>query len=145
MYTLYFIIFNKKVANTSQEARSHAEKVLLDEKFVDEGYFGSGKAEDFIIGGGYSGILTQTLHDLDIEEGWKKAGLKPLNPYKRDNYPKLGYEDDAMIVTHKLFYALQKKYPEIEAFDSDKCIEATLDDFRGKEMIGRWIVVVDYF
>ncbi|NUM36565.1 MAG: hypothetical protein HUU50_18645 [Candidatus Brocadiae bacterium] len=145
MYTLYFVIFNKEVANTSHEARSHAKKILLKENFVDEGYFGSGKAEAFIIGGGYSGILTKTLHDLDIKEGRKKADLKFLDPYKRDKYPKLGYEDDAAIITHKLFHALQKKYSEVEAFDSDNCLEATLDDFRGKEMIGRWIVVINYF
>jgi len=151
MHILYFVIFKKKRVNTSQEARIEAESLLNSENFCSsEGYFGGGKADWFIIGGRWSGLLRYLPLGINIDSKeeaetiWKESGLKEPTPYERNNHESLGYEDDAMIVDQKLASILQERYGDIEVYDADHYNENCIADIKPEDLIGRWLVVVDY-
>lgn len=151
MHCLYFVIFNREDAKNSHQARLHAENTLLNENFCSsEGFFGGGKADWFSIGGGCSGELNRILLGLSPDDkkkfqaAWKNAGIKEPIPYERNNYQEMGYEDDAMIIDQKLFDGLQKMHSDVEIYDANDYREDTLSDFSAEELIGHWIVVIDY-
>ncbi len=152
MHCLYFVIFNREDAENSHQARLHAENTLLNENFsISEGFFGRGRADWFVIGGRWSGVLKRILLGLSsdnkekLETTWKNAGIKEPTPYERDDCQSLGYEDDAMIIDQKLFDGLQKMYSDVEIYDANDYREDTLSEFSAEELIGHWIVVIDYY
>lgn len=60
MHSVYFAVVPKDKAQNSEEARSYALEMLDGENFTGEsGYFGGGKADWFVIGGRWSGLLSE--------------------------------------------------------------------------------------
>lgn len=159
MHSLYFVIFDKNHAQNSKEAREFADMVLENAEFCGKGYFSACKADWYRIGGGYSGELQSVrlglasyesykkliLKDSDRnkqQKNWENLGGKGIAPHLRDNHTI--YKDDAMIVDEELYECLMKEYAEIEVFDEDNYYETTLDKIDKKDIIGRWIVLIDY-
>jgi hypothetical protein len=135
----------KELARNEAEARKLAEELLNDNNFASDnnGFFGSSKADWFVIGGRWSGELARLkmkgdfykeAHKLippksewgyssaDTEKLenqkkwtklWNKMGGIGIDPFTRDSYRNRGYEDDAMICTEAMFKKL-KKYRETE-------------------------------
>lgn len=68
--------------------------------------------------------------------------FKSIHPFWRNRYRELGYKDDAMVVTDKLFDRLElNKLPK----DLEGVIDMEAEDIHKKSVVGkRWIVVVDY-
>jgi hypothetical protein len=67
-------------------------------------------------------------------------------PYYRDTYTQSGSEDDAKIVTKKIWDALLKEYEGTDAYGGSENITDTDDDvITKKNTVGKkWVVVVDY-
>lgn len=150
MHCLYFIVLAKEEDSTSLDARKDAQSTLIQENFCQEGFFGGGKGDWFVIGGRWSGVFSWTLLGLNpmkkkgFKKSWKKAGIKTPIPYTRSVHEYDGYEDDAMILDKKLWEALVKKYPDVELYDADNYDERFLRNFEEKELLGRWIIAIDY-
>jgi hypothetical protein len=172
MHFLYFVKVEKKEAKNSEEARNTAYDLLLDNSFnyADAGYFGGGKCDWFVIGGRWSSGLQQlTLkkdfheearkkfkpesdfgfgfdeiekHKKDLQKLWEEIGGTGRNPYDRDSHNHYGFEDDAMIMTEKMAEKLKEKYENVEMFDG--CDEYILKNVNIKDIVGHWLVVVDY-
>ena len=139
MHNLFFVTIPKDNCETSNDAKNWADDTLNDNGFVGEGYYSGGKADWFVIGGRWSGILTDLLAPRN-EDG-------SINYCNRQNqYDALGAEDDAMILTEELADALIKEYAQegecVEFYDTDDYEEYNISEI--KNHIGKWIVVVDY-
>ena len=151
MHYLYFVVFDKKEAKDSDEARGLAESTLVEQNFCGgEGYFCESKADWFVIGGRWSGLLSWIQLEIDpsnqekLRKAWKKANIKEVFPYDRNTFSSEGHGDDAMIVGQKLLEALRKKYSDIEIYDADNNYEISLGGLEDKDLLNRWIVVIDY-
>ena len=191
-YRLY-VLTNKENAKTSQEARDYVYNQLDNDKsFCGEGgRFSCPIADWFVIGGRWSGALTQLLLDQDkLKEFWEefekqKLGWTNLTDKKEEDqqrksqelfmqyFPKFkgeipvwrdsshkyiheGSEDDAQIVTKKLWEALEKEYKEnkkhVESIpnypilqDDGICDLEEEDGINEINVVGKkWLVVVDY-
>ena len=149
------------------------DTLAADDSFCGQGgRFGSPLCDWFVIGGRWSGLLAETILGTDwheavharfpelagqwvsesavakhagaLDELWRKHGGRgPCPPYNRSSYKKLGFADDAMIVTERLYDDLLSEYQG----RTDVCgYYADLDDEPlGTDFIGRkWLVVVDY-
>jgi hypothetical protein len=141
----------------SKHVREDAfNRLMDDDSFCGEGgRFGFPLCDWFVIGGRWSGLLSQTLigdayraaagdqHGAALDAIWSRHGGPGPSPDNRDNYEQLGYPDDAMIVSEALYDAL---LAENEGIDSDCQHYADLDgDEVSRGFIGRkWLVVVDY-
>jgi len=145
MHQLYFVYLEKEMKiKTSQEARNAAIENLNENNFADcdSGYFGSSKADWFVIGGRWSGILTEAL-------GEKPSPDRSMRYAKKDQCKSNGYKDDAIKLDKKLLEAIQNKknkYKYIrtcEVFLSQKVEETKIANLTEKDL-GSWLVVVDY-
>lgn len=184
MHHKLFVLTNKDNAKTSKEARDYVYNQLEnDVSFVGEGgRFSSPIADWFVIGGRWSGAITQLFLDQDkLGEFWKEFEKQQLGwtnntdklkedqqkksqelfmtyfpnfkgeiPIWRDaGYIHEGYEDDAQIVTKKLWEALKKEYKndipiEPTPEDNNLC-DLEGDEVTKENVIGKkWLVVVDY-
>jgi len=154
MHSLYFVII-KQEAKNSQEARRIAENVLLEENFCSSGFWGCGKGDWFNIGGSWSGILqltklgidAQKFEELSGEEQqrcWEKKGGTGLCPCSKRGILAVEYEDDAILVDKPFYEKLLKNFPDVEVFDAVNYREDMLADFDPKDIIGRWIIAIDY-
>ena len=162
MHSLYFVKLKKDQARNSLEARQFTIQLLDEHGFASsDSYFGSAKADWFVVGGRWSGELSllqlkkrdffgavkkivggkdltsEALkrHAKSIQALWKKHGGVGDNPYARDAYSNIGEEDDAQKITPSLIKALKKKYKE-EAFgDYVECFDPnTLEEFNIKDI-----------
>lgn len=128
MHILYFVKITD--AENSQEAREKATQVLDDNNFASDsnGFFGNSKADWYVVGGRWSGILSGN------------------NDQQRDNYAPLGHEDDAMKITPELLKTLKAEYGDSEIFlvDEDSEDESIINHLDITECEGDWIVVIDY-
>jgi len=172
MHNRLYITFNKDLAKNSQEARDYAYNSLVDDSsFCGEGgRFNSPMADWFVIGGRWSGHLSEKALNIDfykevvkiikpehdigfstqeikdnkskIEALWRKLGGKGKSSFNRDRYVQTGSKDDAMIVDKVLY---KKCLKEFEGFETDESF-ADLDwEEVSKDFIGKkWIVVIDY-
>ncbi|HWB10544.1 MAG TPA: hypothetical protein VG826_15045 [Pirellulales bacterium] len=141
----------------SEQVREDAfDRLMDDNSFCGEGgRFGGPICDWFVIGGRWSGLLTETTigdayrtaagneQGAALDAVWSRHGGAGPSPTNRDSYEQLGYVDDAMIVSEALYNAL---LAENEGIDTDCQHFADLD---GEEVsrgfIGRkWLVVVDY-
>jgi len=87
MHSLYFVIFDKASADSSKEARDHAESTLQTENFVGrEGYFGGGKGDWFVVGGRWSGHLQSILLKKDFYKEAEKLINESKPKDKQDNF-----------------------------------------------------------
>jgi hypothetical protein len=192
MHFRLFVLTNKENAKTSEEARSYVYNELEnDNSFVGEGgRFNSPIADWFVIGGRWSGALTQLFLDQDkLKEFWKEFEEKQLGwtnltdkkeedqqkkgkelfmqyfpnfkgeiPVWRDSSHKYiheGSEDDAQIVTKKLWEVLNKEYettdthvgfiPEEPTPEEDGICDLESDEVTEENVVDKkWLVVVDY-
>ena len=134
MHSIYFVLISGDELS-SEAARSAANTELDEQGFCSHGWFAGGKADWFVIGGRWTGALSQALgleHTKDPEhikaeiEQYKKYREDPETPWAkmtqkvfdekvaehmkdvyRDTYAPLGYPDDAMVLDDKLIAALK--------------------------------------
>lgn len=156
MHALYFVIFDRKEAGNSLKAKNLATNTLMDENFCcQEGFFSAGKAEWFTVGGRWSGILQVLKLGIDMErffgmseqerkDSWSQKGGAGPCPGEDRHSGFEEYPDDAMVVDQGLWQKLAETYPEVEAYDANACSEDILADLKSQDVIGRWIVVIDY-
>lgn len=125
---LYFVLIDKKDASNSKEAREQATDELDNNGFVySGGYFGGGKCDCYVIGGRWSGFLSNSEDEPE-----------------RNTYLDYGYEDDALILTKQLLKELKGRVKEVLCFipsTSEELIVGALDE---DHIDNYWIVVVDY-
>jgi hypothetical protein len=186
MHSLYFVRI--KEAKDARDAIAKAITVLDENQFAgDGGFFCSPKADWYVVGGRWSGFLTDITANgkraLDEIAAMSKADFPQLAygirgvvygsaedrtahaeasrradaiyatatglPYIRDRYHEHGYPDDAQRVTPELLSALRAS-PEK---DAEVCLvgdngapesEWLMADLDDKDLLGYWLVVVDY-
>uniref|UniRef100_A0A6M3LVC4 Uncharacterized protein n=1 Tax=viral metagenome TaxID=1070528 RepID=A0A6M3LVC4_9ZZZZ len=169
MHHRAFITFKKENAENSEEARNYVLDFLTDEGFCIGGFFCCPIADWFVIGGRWSGELQnisihkkimemlnkpegEYLYSSDLEdEGnqikiqklWEKEGGKGINAYKRDQYENLGYDDDAMIVTEKIYNDFLKENEGTET-NGESFWDLDYEEVNKDFINNKWIVVVDY-
>lgn len=141
MHNLYFVYLGKdEKIKSSSEARRRVNGLLESNSFAGgEGYWGGGKADWFVIGGRWSGILSKLLGkkpksdrqhikeevahygELRLGGGWwgnltQQEFDKEVSEHIKNeqrNAGKLGgYPDDAMRLDKKLLAAMQTKKGE---------------------------------
>ncbi len=172
MHYLYFVLIKKEECSTSNNAQEHANNLLENEGFTAQGFFGSGKADWYEIGGRWSGCLTECLMPLEYREElkklyensrttneeyealWKKYKGDGKCPQTREHNWHRGQSDDnARILTKKLYEGLKQTYPETEIYCEEDCIETTIEQLQhdlynldnAEELFNNyWIVTVDY-
>lgn len=149
MHQVYFVYLPKgEKIKTSKEARRRANDELDANNFANEsnGYFGMSKADWFMIGGRWSGLLTEILGRERIPDKkhikaeiakyhtWRKEKNGEWSPKKmndeefkkkiaeytadicRNQYHVGGYEDDAMILNKRLLAALTNIKTKVRGF-----------------------------
>lgn len=154
MHYSYFVRLSKDEANTSKEARLRVYNLLEDEGFTNQGHFGAGKADWFVIGGRWSGqlqnlLLKKDFHDVaknivkakhdfitnddvkkhatELQKAWESIGGKGKHIWYRSSHESYGYDDDAMIITAPLLRALKNRYGKPDDFgDSVECYDSVL-------------------
>ena len=158
-------------ADSESVRRQVRDRLLADDSFCGPvRRFSAPFCESFAVGGGWSGMLTETVmagafrdkarklsgmderypaqavidgHATELQALWQSLGGTGPNPYARSRDAELGYPDDAMPITEPLYTSL---LVEFEGCRFDGEYYADLDDEpleRG--FIGRkWLVVVDY-
>lgn len=183
MHYSLLITFNKEKAENSKEARQYVNNELInDTSFVGEGgRFSSPVADWFVVGGRWSGTLNDLHNEFikkvrekyppehefgystkfvdgnqeNFQKLWEDMGGKDKNPYNRDTYQDLGYEDDAILVDEKTYNEKLKEFEGTEFGYTESSYEGhswkdlhfvDLDYERvSKDFIGRkWVVIVDY-
>jgi len=169
MHYRSFMTFNKEKANNSEEARFYVRNFLEEEGFCSDGFFSSSIADWFVIGGRWSGKLQDIkifdevmkmlkkkkdehiyTSDLDdektkkkIQKIWESKGGKGESSYTRNQYNTDGYEDDAMIVTKKLYDKFLKDYEGTET-DGEHFWDLDYEEVSEKFIGTKYIVVCDY-
>lgn len=136
--------------------------------------FGGGYADWFVIGGRWSGCLlsedaleehdasvrkmvgadeknpyltTQQIEDNkeEIQALWEAQGNDGVSPLLRSTYRDDGYEDDAMIVDERIYQEHLEEFVGYRANDDDMgWIDIEYDECSRENLIGKWVVVVDY-
>ena len=176
MHYLMLITLTLPASYTSESARSEVYSRLMDDdSFCGEGgRFGSPLCDWFVIGGRWSGKLSETLignayrkalerkfpqtvglvstqwvkgRRKDLDQLWRQHGGIGCSPLTRESYGQFGYNDDAMLVTDALYEHLLAEYAgQARSGDDLHCHFIDLDDEPVDEtFIGRkWLVVVDY-
>ena len=129
MHHFYLV---KVKAENADDARAEATTSLDDNNFSSEsnGYFGNSKADWYVVGGRWSGIL---------------GGLSDEAREQRDSYKQDGYPDDAQPLTAELIKRLKyEDYGTVEVFDPEEQEELTVDDYGEQDEPGTYIVAIDY-
>jgi len=171
MHSLLLVTIALPQGATSQEARRKVHDALMnDNSFCgDGGRFGGPLCDWFVIGGRWSGLLAKTLigtaykdaviakfpdfdrewlpqslierHGQDLDALWREHGGTGPSPYNRSGYD--DFEDDAMVITLRLYEALLSKYRGENA-SSGEFVDLEYDSLK-PDFVGRkWLVVVDY-
>jgi len=172
MHYLYFVKI--KEAKNSEDAKNKAIQVLEQNNFASEnnGYFSCSKADWYVIGGRWSGILQEIKLGInfvkeaykivkpkdnfcytnrEIKENkekfdtlWKKFGGVGLSIFDREGEYN-GFEDDAMILTDEMLKNIKNRFvdSDVEVFDYDNFTELTIKEL-GKDDVGSWFITIDY-
>src|SRR6266542_3180026 len=154
MHSQIFVTVNKDAAlDTSEKARMYVSHYLADEGFATEDRFTSSYGDWFLIGGRWTGLLTDKQHDL-----LKIYGRPVLGKFKLGDLKiAYGHDDDAQVVTKELYVRFLKPFEEgaegiYESDNSEGVLfrektggfldvdyEEVSADFIGK----KWLVLVD--
>jgi hypothetical protein len=141
MHYRMFVTLDANANATSESVRRDVfDRLIADESFCGSGgRFGSSIADWFVIGGRWSGSLTEArldeaywqelrselpgmaqafVSDAYIRTNadaltriWLKHGGSGMHPLVRNNYDELGAEDDALPLTRQHFETLLAEYP----------------------------------
>ena len=146
MHYLYIVAVKKEKDTKKEELLSDMQTELESNNFASDnnGFYGSSKADWFVMGGRWSGHLQEIqikgwrekatelvkkgkeekdyIYTKDIEDNkqalqelWVSMGGEYQNPWDRDNYNHNGCEDDCMLLDEKLYQALKEKdFDEVE-------------------------------
>lgn len=144
MHYLYLAAVKKDEETKTEEIANLVSSQLEEEGFCNTGFFGSGKADWYVIGGRWSGWLKSIQNDFfkkadeflkskqkekkdfitqdevnnnqdELQKIWIDLGEYSLNPYNRSSYQTTGYEDDVLLLDEKLLEALKKTdYTDLE-------------------------------
>lgn len=163
MHSLYFVLLGKDIEN-SEDARDIARNTLDEQGFAGEnGFFGSSKADWYVIGGRWSGelskiqlkkdffkeadLLVKPKHDFgmssdEIEKNkdglqalWEKMGGVGINPYNRNSYDHQGAKDDAQKLTPALIKAVKKTYKHKKGDNGVEMFDAeSFDELRADSL-----------
>ena len=156
MHALYFVILDQDDAADSRGARNIATTILIEENFCyQDGFFGSGKADWFTVGGRWSGILQLvklgiSVQDFDnlSEEGkticWTNNGGDGPYPGSQRRMSGKDYDDDTMILTKRFYRKLVTAYPDTEVYDARVREETRIRDLKLRDVMNQWLVVIDY-
>lgn len=158
-------------ADSEWVRRDVYDRLLEDDSFCGKGgRFGCPLCDWFVIGGGWSGLLAETLigepfkakalaiaateggrldrsvaerHAAEFDALWQSLGGTGPCRYLRARQEQYGYPDDAMLITEPLYTSLLAEF-EGQAGDGEYYVD--LDDEPLEcGFIGRkWLVVVDY-
>jgi hypothetical protein len=187
MHSLYFVRI--KQARDTSDAIAQAVTALEQNHFADGCSFFccSPKADWYVVGGRWSGVLTELMpegkralaeiramlaanfpqltHGIkgvvygsdELRAAQAEASTSANSiysaatgfPYIRDVYRQYGYPDDAQVVTPELLAALrasEKQDVEICFIDADgrPASERLLGDVDDADLLGFWLVVIDY-
>lgn len=167
MHNVYLVLlwkgaYVKNGKLDSEAARLAATSILETEGFCEtEGYFTGGKGDWFVVGGRWSGLLTKVqgkkvkpdkshmkeeLKKL-LSYGWKKekAVMEVMENDFRNSRKKLGYPDDAQIMTAGLIEGIKKAegVEDMGIFDAEEHCEKSRKDL-SEDDIGKVVVVIDY-
>ena len=129
MHHFYLV---KIKAENANDAIAEATTALDDNNFASDsnGFFGSSKADWYVVGGRWSGVLA------NVSDGERE---------KRDSYKQNGYPDDAQPLTAELVkYLLREDYRTVEVFDPEEQEELTVDDYAEQDEPGTYLVAIDY-
>ena len=170
-YRLLVTITIADAANSDEARQKVFDTLMEDDSFCGSGgRFGHPLCDWFVIGGRWSGLLSETVmgpaykaavitrfremnqeyvpqsfierNAAELDAIWRKVGGPGPSPYTRSGYEQLGYTDDAMAVTPLLFDALLAEYQGEDSCDG--YVDLDCDPLQ-RDFIGRkWLVVVDY-
>jgi len=78
MHSLYFVQLKKENATTSEQARQKVQQILDDNNFSsdNQGFYGNAKADWYVIGGRWSGVLNEHIQENKDKEA---EATKELN------------------------------------------------------------------
>lgn len=172
MHYKLLVTTSKDNARTSEQAQSYVEDYLQDNGFVSDGRFSSGYSDWFVIGGRWTGellpvaIREQHIKDvkelLGVKEGdwltnkqieenadsiqllWEEAGNDGHSILLLNTYNSI--EQDAMIVDERIYAEQLAEFEGCigESEDDMHWIDIEWDECNRENMIGKWVVVVDY-
>jgi len=134
MHCRLLVTLDRSLAGTSEEAREVVYEMLSeDSSFIgsETVRFNSPVCDWFVIGGRWSGMLSGDFKS------------------KRNNYLELGYEDDAQILTKRLYKKfIVEEWEGNEVYFSGEEIAEYVDlnsDGISLEYVDKkWLIVVDY-
>ncbi len=129
MHHFYLV---KVKAENADDAIAEATSALDGNNFASDsnGFFGSSKADWYVVGGRWSGVL---------------AGVNDEEREKRDCYKQGGFPDDAQPLTAELIKRLKSEdYGTVEVFDPEEQEELTVDDLSEQDEPGTYLVAIDY-
>ena len=171
MHTRLLVTISMPANSDSAEVRSKVFDTLKnDDTFSGGGIYHVPMCDSFVIGGRWTGELPKALmsrryrqtlralfppaakesYSFSFTQGNEKrlnalwtlhGGIGP-SPYIREPNGSLGYPDDAMLITPKLYKWLAAEYKKNPNSD---CYMDLDDESPSASFIGRkWLVVVDY-
>ena len=173
MHYRMFITLNAPSDATSEIVRLEVSNRLMeDDSFCGEGgRFGSPLCDWFVIGGRWSGLLAETIIDAayknavharfpefsqdwwqqsfvdqngaELDALWRAHGGTGPSPYTRNGYDHLGHDDDAMLLTSRLYEALLSEH-EGQSISRDGFADLDDEELQRDFVSRKWLVVVDY-
>lgn len=134
MHVLYFVAKKKEEGDKKEKILPRVGEILENEGFnSNTGYFNNSKADWFVMGGRWSGLLQAIKlddwkvkarevigkkeedlisigdikkHNKELQKLWEKLGGEGLCSWNRDSYSY--HNDDAMLLDEELYKALVK-------------------------------------
>lgn len=173
MHYLLLITLSAPADAKSTEIRTEVyERLMHDDSFCGQGgRFGSPLCDWFVIGGRWSGHLSETLigdryrkavtarfPDMaapfvpqsmidaranELDELWRDIGCAGQSPFTRSTYASLGYHDDAMPLTRELYDALLAQHEGLSE-DREHYCDLDYEDVTPDFIGQKWLIVVDY-
>jgi hypothetical protein len=173
MHYRMLITLNAPANTDSADVRHDVfDRLINDDSFCGAGgRFGAPLCDWFVIGGRWSGLLAENAigaaykdavrarfpqlarewwpesivdeYAAELDAIWQAHGGSGPSPYTRSGYDRLGYPDDAVILTSRLYEGLLSEY-EGQSLSGDGY--ADLDDEElDPDFVGRkWLVLIDY-
>lgn len=150
MHQLYFVATPYDTGDTPIGVSYDVEETLISEGFTNDGFFSSGRADWFEIGGRWKYDIPAYLkYGCSIEEevnkiAGKEADDKTHNKVYEAITSSLGKVDTSFRLTPELLEFLQKEYGDCEVYSPEDYNECLISDLQITEEYPHCITVVDY-